>query len=209
MLLNIANHAVDKYKKRIIVYIIGNNYNKALFNKGNIVAKTILLLIENVFRDEEAVYPYYRFKEAGYDVKTVGPEKGREYSGKFGIVLKSDLSASETDLDNVIAVIIPGGYAPAKMRINKDMVDIVKNAYLKGKVVAAICHGGWMLAEADIVSGKKVTGYKAIATDLKNAGGEYIDSEVVIDGNLVTSRTPADLPAFCSSILKLMETSSK
>lgn len=173
------------------------------------MSKTILLLIENEFRDEEAVYPYYRFKEAGYDVKIVGPEKDKEYRGKFGVILKSDLAASEVKLENVIAVIIPGGYAPDKMRINSDMVDIVKNASLQGKVVAAICHGGWMLAEADIVRGKKVTGYKAIATDLKNAGGIYIDSEVVVDGNIVTSRTPDDLPAFCRSILKLIETSSK
>jgi len=173
------------------------------------MTKTILLLIENEFRDEEAVYPYYRFKEAGYDVETVGPQKGKEYKGKFGVTLKSDLSASQIDLADVIAVIIPGGNAPDKMRINKDMVDLVKKAFLQGKVVAAICRGGWMLAEAGIARGKKVTGYKAIATDLKNAGGEYIDSEVVIDGNLVTSRIPDDLPAFCSSILKLIETSSK
>lgn len=173
------------------------------------MSKKILLLLENGFRDEEVVYPYYRFKEAGYDLKAVGPEKGKEHRGKFGVVLKSDLSASDTDLDDVIAVIIPGGFAPDKMRINSYMVNIVKNIFLQGKIVAAICHGGWLLAEADIIKGKKVTGFKAIATDLKNAGGEYIDSEVVIDGNLVTSRKPDDLPAFCSSILKLLETISK
>ncbi len=173
------------------------------------MSKKILLLLENGFRDEEVVYPYYRFKEAGYDLKAVGPEKGKEYRGKFGVVLKSDLSASDTDLDDVIAVIIPGGFAPDKMRINSYMVNIVKDIFLQGKIVAAICHGGWLLAEADIIKGKKVTGFKAIATDLKNAGGEYIDSEVVIDGNLVTSRKPDDLPAFCSSILKLLETISK
>lgn len=172
------------------------------------MSKTILILIENEFRDEEAVYPYYRFKEAGYEVKLVGPEKGKEYKGKFGVVLKSDLDTSEINPEDITAVIIPGGYAPDKMRIHKDMVDLVKNASLKGKIIAAICHGGWMLVEADIVRGKNVTGYKAIATDLKNAGGNYIDSEVVIDGYLVTSRTPDDLPAFCSSILKLIETSS-
>lgn len=171
--------------------------------------KTILLLIENGFRDEEVVYPYYRFKEAGYDLKTVGPEKGKEYRGKFGVVLKSDLSASDTGIDEVAAVIIPGGFAPDKMRINSSMVKLVKDSFLQGKIVAAICHGGWMLVEADIIRGKKVTGYKAIATDLKNAGGEYIDNEVVIDGNLVTSRKPGDLPAFCSSILKLLETAGK
>ena len=101
------------------------------------MTKTILLLIENEFRDEEAVYPYYRFKEAGYDVETVGPQKGKEYKGKFGVTLKSDLSASQIDLADVIAVIIPGGNAPDKMRINKDMVDLVKKAFLQGKVVAA------------------------------------------------------------------------
>jgi protease I len=171
------------------------------------MSKTILILIENEFRDEEALYPYYRLKEAGYDVKLVGPEKGEEYKGKFGMILKSDLAASEIEPDNVAAVIIPGGYAPDKMRINKDMVNLVKRIFLQGKVTAAICHGGWMLAEADIVRGRKVTGYKAIATDLKNAGGDYVDSEVVVDGNLVTSRTPDDLPAFCRSILKLMDAS--
>jgi protease I len=170
------------------------------------MSKTILILIENEFRDEEVVYPYYRFKEAGYDVKLVGPEKDREYKGKFGVILKSDLTASVVNPEDVTAVIIPGGYAPDKMRINKDMVDLVKKIFLQGKVIAAICHGGWMLAEADIVRGKKVTAYKAIATDLKNAGGKYLDSEVVVDGNLVTSRTPSDLPAFCRSILKLIKT---
>jgi protease I len=169
------------------------------------MVKKILLLIENEYRDEEVIYPYYRFKEAGYDVKVVGPEADKEYKGKFGTVLKSDLSASQADLDDVAAIIIPGGNAPDKMRINKDMVDIVKNSSLQGKVVAAICHGGWMPVEADIIKGKKVTGYKAIATDLKNAGGEYIDSEVIIDGNLVTSRGPDDLPAFCRAILELIK----
>ncbi len=169
--------------------------------------KKIFLLIENEYRDEEAIYPYYRFKEAGYEVKVVGPETGKEYKGKFGTVIKSNLSASEAELDDVVAVIIPGGNAPDKMRIVKDMVDLVKKAFLQNKIIAAICHGGWMLVEADIVKGKKVTGYKAIATDLKNAGGQYIDKEVVVDGNLVTSRIPDDLPAFCGSILDLLKNS--
>lgn len=171
--------------------------------------KKILMLIENEFRDEEVIYPYYRFKEAGYDVKTIGPEARTIYKGKFGFTLKSDLAASEAGLEDVAAVIIPGGNAPDKMRINKAMVDIVKKAFEKCLVVAAICHGGWMLVEADICRGKKVTGYKAIATDLKNAGGEYIDREVVVDGNLVTSRIPDDLPAFCRSVLEMIEAYSE
>ncbi len=173
------------------------------------MAKKILMLLENEFRDEEVIYPYYRFKEAGYDVKTVGPDIGAIYTGKFGFTIKSDLSASQADLGDVAAVIIPGGNAPDKMRINKAMVDLVKKAFDKCLVVAAICHGGWMLIEADIARGKKVTGYRAIATDLKNAGGEYIDREVVVDGNLVTSRIPDDLPAFCRSVLEIIEAYSK
>jgi len=173
------------------------------------MAKKLLLLIENEFRDEEVIYPYYRFKEAGYDVKVVGPEADKEYKGKFGAVLKSDLSASQVNLDDVIAVIIPGGNAPDKMRIQKNMVDLVKRAFRLQKIIAAICHGGWMLVEADIIRGRKVTGYRSIATDLKNASGEYLDKEVVVDGNLVTSRIPADLPAFCRSILELIEAYNK
>jgi len=169
--------------------------------------KKLLLLIENEFRDEEVIYPYYRFKEAGYDVKIVGPKADKECKGKFGVVFKSDLSASQTSLDDVVTLIIPGGNAPDKMRIQKNMVDLVKRAYHQRKIIAAICHGGLMLVEADIVRGMKVTGYRAIATDLRNAGGKYMDKKVVVDGNLVTSRVPDDLPAFCSSILKLLKSS--
>lgn len=173
------------------------------------MTKKLLLLIENEFRDEEVIYPYYRFKEADYDVKVVGPEADKDYKGKFGVVFKSDLSASQVNLDDVVAVIIPGGNAPDKMRVQKNMVDLVKRASRQQKIIAAICRGGWILVEADIIRGKKVTGYRSIATDLKNAGGQYLDREVVVDGNLVTSRIPADLPAFCRSILELIEAYNK
>ena len=169
------------------------------------MTEIIFLLIENEYRDEEAIYPYYRFKEAGYEVKVIGPEKGKQYWGKYGTFLKSDLSASEANPDDATALIIPGGYAPDKMRIKKDMVDLVKKIHLQQKVIGAICHGGWMLVEADIIKGKKVTGVLSIATDLRNAGVDYLDKEVVVDGNIVTSRKPDDLPAFCRSILELIK----
>lgn len=169
----------------------------------------VLILVEDGFRDEELIYPYYRFIEAGYEVKIVGPEAGREYKGKFGLPINSDISPDQVILEEVAAVIIPGGFAPDKMRIDRAMVDLVKKAFDACKVVAAICHGGWMLAEADICRGKNVTGYIAIATDLANAGGNYIDKEVVVDGNLVTSRIPGDLPAFCRSTLELIKAYDK
>jgi protease I len=173
------------------------------------MAKKILLLIENEFRDEEAVYPYYRFIEAGYDVKIVGPEIGKEYKGKFGLTMKSDIAASGIYMGDVAAVIIPGGNAPDKMRVSRSMVNLVKDAFSQHKIIAAICHGGQLLVEAGVVRGKKVTGYKAIATDLKNAGGKYVDEEVVVDGNLVTSRIPDDLPAFCRTTLELIKTRNR
>ena len=173
------------------------------------MANMVILFIEDIFRDEELVYPYYRFLEAGYDVKVVGPEAGKIYTGKFGLPLKSDLSPDQVDLAGVAAEIIPGGFAPDKMRQDKAMVDLLKKAFSACKVIASICHGGWMLVEADICKDKDVTGFIAIATDLKNAGGNYIDKEVVVDDNLVTSRTPSDLPAFCRATLELIKAYNK
>ena len=173
------------------------------------MGKKILLFIEDIFRDEEAVYPYYRFIEAGYDVKVVGPEAKKLYTGKFGFPMESDLSPAQVELDEVAAIIIPGGFAPDRMRLSSSMVDLLIKAFNASKVIAAICHGGWMLAEADICKDKDVTGFIAIATDLKNAGGNYIDKEVVVDDNIVTSRIPSDLPAFCKATLELIKAYNK
>lgn len=169
------------------------------------MAKTVLLLIEDGYRDEEVIYPYYRFIEADFDVKVVGTEKNKNYKGKFGVSLKSTHTPEEVNINEIAAVIIPGGYAPDKMRLSKPMVSIVRDAFNSGKIVAAICHGPQMLIEADIVRGKNVTSYKSVSTDLENAGGTYLDQEVVIDGNLVTSRTPDDLPAFCRETINLIK----
>ena len=169
------------------------------------MSKTILLLVEDGFRDEEVIYPYYRFIEADFDVKVVGPEKNKEYKGKFGVGIKSTLAPEDVVINEIAAVIIPGGYAPGKMRLNKLMVNIVKNAFSSSKIIAAICHGPQMLIEADIVRGKNVTSWKGVATDLKNAGGIYLDQEVVVDGNLITFRMPEDLPAFCRTAISLIK----
>src|SRR5674476_193267 len=167
--------------------------------------KKIYLLIEDFFEDSEAIYPYYRMNEEGYEVLIVGPEKNRAYKGKIGVTLKSDISASEADLNDVTAVIIPGGNAPDRMVRNKDMVEIVKNAMKNCKIIAAICHGPLMLIEADVIKNKKVTGFESIRTLLKLAGGEFIDKAVVVDDNIITSRKPADLPVFCKSIIELIK----
>ena len=172
----------------------------------------VLILLEDGFRDEEAIYPYYRFIEAGYDVKTVAPQKGRQYTGKFGIPLNADLSSKEVlegKIESIGAVIIPGGYAPDRMRMDKNMVEIVRKANNSCKIIASICHGGSMLVEADIIKNRNVTSYKSIATDMENAGGKYIDREVVVDDNLITSRVPSDLPAFCKYTITMLQEYSR
>ena len=163
--------------------------------------KRVAVLVENLYQDLEVWYPVLRMREAGAEVTIVGPA-ARTYSSKHGYEVRADKSAEEVDAAGFDAIIIPGGYAPDRMRLHKPMVDLVREMFLQGKVVAAICHGGWMLASADILRGKRVTGYIAIKDDLVNAGASYEDREVVRDGNLVTSRKPEDLPAFCRTILQ-------
>jgi len=163
--------------------------------------KRVAVLVENLYQDLEVWYPVLRMREAGAEVTIVGPA-ARTYSSKHGYEVRADKSAEEVDAAGFDAIIIPGGYAPDRMRLHKPMVDLVREMFLQGKVVAAICHGGWMLASADILRGRRVTGYIAIKDDLVNAGASYEDSEVVRDGNLVTSRKPEDLPAFCRTILQ-------
>ncbi len=161
----------------------------------------VIIFIEELFEDVELVYPYYRMKEEGYDVKLAGPSAGKEYKGKKGMVLKSDLSISDVVPEEVSALIIPGGYAPDKMRKNGLMVSLVKTLFRDCKVLAAVCHGPWMFVEADLLKGRKVTGAKAISTDLENAGGQFVDKPVVVQDNIITSRGPGDLPEFCKAII--------
>jgi len=165
--------------------------------------KRVAVLAENLYEDLELWYPVLRFREAGAEVSIVGAG-AHTYSSKHGYEAHADRNADRVGANDFDAVIIPGGYAPDRMRIHKPMVDLVRDTFQQGKVVAAICHGGWMLVSANILRGKKVTGYIAIKDDLVNAGAAYEDSEVVRDGNLITSRKPADLPAFCRTILQAL-----
>lgn len=165
----------------------------------------IVILIEEGFEDSEFIYPYYRLQEAGYDVKIVGPKAEETYQGKHGVSFTAEFSPEQVNIDEYVALVIPGGRAPDHMRINKGLVRLVKSAFDRGKVVAAICHGAQMLIEADIIRGKRATCWYSVATDLKNAGGIYEDQPVVVDGNLVTSRFPADLPHFCRKTIELLK----
>jgi len=164
----------------------------------------VLIFAGNGFEDKELYYPYYRFQEAGYKVIVVAPKAKEIYNGEHGLTITSDLAPEDVNLDEYVAVIIPGGRAPDRLRTDLGIVKLVKDAVQQQKVVAAICHGAQLLIEADVVKGKKMTCYKSVSTDLKNAGGIYQDSPVVVDDKFVTSRFPADLPDFCRETLKLL-----
>ncbi len=166
--------------------------------------KKAIVLVEQMYNDYEFIYPYYRLLEAGAEVELVAPEAGKKYPGKAGTSATSTLAAKDADPEVFSGLLIPGGFGPDFMRRHKTMVDLVKTMYEQGKIVAAICHAGWMLASAEILSGKKVTSFFAIKDDLVHAGANWVDEEVVVDENLITSRTPDDLPAFMRAALEGM-----
>jgi protease I len=167
--------------------------------------KRVALLVENHYQDQEVWYPFYRLKEEGAEVVVVGTGSAKMYTSKFGYPIDVDHSASEVSAADFDAVIIPGGYAPDLMRRYPDMVKLVRDAVLADKVVASICHGGWMLASAKILPGRTVTSFFAIKDDLEHAGAKFVDVEVAVDGNLITSRKPDDLPAFLRAIIAALE----
>ncbi len=164
----------------------------------------VLILIDNNYEDMEALYPYYRMMEAGHTVTVAGSPAGT-YTSKHGYPIEAGKSPSEVDLKKFAALIIPGGQAPDRMRTKPDMVNLVREAVKKDMVIGAICHGPQMLIEADAVKGKKATCYISVKTDLKNAGAVYEDSPVVVDGKLVTSRHPGDLPDFCRTLVNMIK----
>ena len=163
---------------------------------GELAGMRIAILAETLYEDLELWYPYYRLREAGADVFVVGSGSAETYQSKHGYPVTVDAEADTVTASQFDGVIIPGGYSPDHMRRYPSMVKLVREAHEQGKVVAAICHAGWMLASANIVRGKTATSYRSIKDDMVNAGANWVDREVVRDGMLVSSRSPADLPAF-------------
>ncbi|MBI2850942.1 MAG: type 1 glutamine amidotransferase [Chloroflexi bacterium] len=168
--------------------------------------KRIALFAEDRYQTLELWYPLLRFREAGAEVTVIGRDKGRVHTSENGYEVTAAMAAKEAKVEDYDAVIIPGGYAPDLMRRNPAMVKLVKEAHSQGKVVAAICHAGWMLASADIIRGKRVTSFHSIRDDMTNAGGIWEDKPVVHDGQLITSRMPDDLPYFCKEIILALTT---
>jgi protease I len=162
----------------------------------------IAFLLDDVYEDSEFRVPYDRLREAGHEVTVLGLEKGKSVSGKNGDSFVIEAGPDAANVDDFDAVVVPGGYSPDKVRTQAELVALTRAAAEADKPVAAICHAGWVLAEADVVRGRTVTSFHSIKTDLRNAGADWVDEEVVVDGPLVTSRTPRDLDAFCAALLK-------
>ncbi|MDP3732331.1 MAG: type 1 glutamine amidotransferase domain-containing protein [Candidatus Omnitrophota bacterium] len=167
--------------------------------------KKVAVLVEDQYQVLEVWYPYLRLREQGIQTLLVGTGK-KEYKSKEGYPAIEELSIKEAKADDFDAVVIPGGYAPDILRRYTEVNKFIREMFERGKIVASICHGGWVLVSACILKDKTVTGFSAIKDDLTNAGAKFIDKEVVVDGNLITSRNPYDLPAFCIEIIKKLRT---
>lgn len=163
--------------------------------------KRIAVLVDTMYQEMEVWYPYFRLKEAGAEVLLVGPKAGETYGSKLGYPAKAEMSWDDAKASDFDGVVVPGGYAPDHIRRHAKPLQFVREIDQQGKLVAAICHAAWVLCSAGILKGRTATCFFAIKDDVINAGARYVDEEVVVDGNLVTSRKPEDLPAFCRAAI--------
>jgi protease I len=167
--------------------------------------KRVALLLDQMYQELEVWYPIYRLREAGVRVVIAAAEGGKTYPSKLGYPCTSDVPYSALRADELDGVVVPGGFAPDHIRRHPQANQLVADVNGQGKLVAAICHGPWVLCSAHgMLRGRKATSFFAIKDDVVNAGADWADAEVVVDGNLVTSRKPEDLPAFCVAILDVL-----
>ncbi len=167
--------------------------------------KKILMLVENVYEDLELWYPKLRLMEAGAEVIVAGPEASKIYTGKHGYPCKSDAAISEINEDDFDGLVLAGGFAPDKLRRDRKVLEITKNMHKDKKLIAHICHAGWIPISAGIMNGFTCTSTPGIKDDLINAGAKWVDEPVVIDHNMVSSRRPEDLPLYCRAIIDFLK----
>ena len=166
--------------------------------------RKVAIMLAEQYQVIEVWYPFYRLKEAGINCDFVAAEANKEYPSKEGYPCKSTVAAKNARIEDYSCMIVPGGFAPDFMRRSDDMIKFANDMVNAGKTIAAICHGPWLLCSTRILKGKTATCFMALRDDVKNAGAKYVDEECVVDGNLITSRKPDDLPAFCVAILKAL-----
>jgi protease I len=167
--------------------------------------KTIAILIEQDYQDLEVWYPYYRLREDGARVLLVGTGAHSEYKGKYGYPAKAEVQAEQLSARELDGLVIPGGWAPDRLRMSSGVIELVRRMNDLRKPIACICHGGWVLCSAGILRDRRVTSYAAIKDDMMHAGATWVDEEVVVDDNLVTARKPDDLPAFMRDFIWLFK----
>lgn len=166
--------------------------------------KKVLTLVDEIYEDLELLYPILRLREEGATVVVAGQETGKTYTGKHGYPTQADVTFSEVNVEEYDALLVPGGFAPDKLRRYPEVLEFTKHFDQEKKVIGHICHAGWVLVSADVLKGVKVTSTPAIKHDLINAGAEWVDEEVVVDGHIVSSRKPDDLPAYVKAISDLL-----
>ncbi|SFG09729.1 protease I [Planifilum fulgidum] len=166
--------------------------------------KKVVCLVEADFEDLELWYPVMRLREEGAEVLLAGPERGAVYKGKYGVPATADLSFDELDPEEYDGLLIPGGWAPDKLRRDPRVLRTVRSLHEAGKPIGQICHAGWVLISARILQGKRVTSTPGIRDDMENAGARWVDEPVVVDGNLVSSRRPPDLPVYAKTFCDLL-----
>lgn len=166
--------------------------------------RRVLVFVDDIYEDLELWYPKLRLQEAGAEVVVAGPQAGRTFTGKHGYPCQSDAAIDGVGAAEFDGLVIPGGFAPDKLRRDRHVLELVRQFAAAGKLVAAICHGGWIPISAGVYRGVRVTGSPGIKDDLVNAGAIWEDAPVVIDGPFVSSRKPDDLPDFCRGLLQVV-----
>jgi len=163
--------------------------------------KKVIALVDEEFEDLELWYPIYRVREEGAIVHLVGPEKGKKYIGKYGVPAEAEFAFDEVNSADYDGILVPGGWAPDKLRRYEKVISLVREMDAAGKPIGQICHAGWVLISAKILQGRTVTSTPGIRDDMENAGSTWLDEAVVVDGHIVSARRPPDLPpygkAFC------------
>ena len=165
---------------------------------------TLLTFVDDVYEDLELWYPLLRLREAGFETRLAAHEL-RRYDGKHGYPAKSDLLLTDARSEDFCGLLIPGGFMPDKLRRDANVLALTREMFEQGKMVAFICHGGWIPISAKIIDGKRVTGSLGIKDDLENAGGIWLDEPVVVDGNIISSRTPRDLAPFAKAMVDFLQ----
>ncbi|MCD6290924.1 MAG: type 1 glutamine amidotransferase [Anaerolineae bacterium] len=190
---------------------------------GRLSGKRVAIVVANEFEDIELLYPLLRLSEEGAEVIVVPVKRGlhprpaledKPVTGRFGHTVPIPVmpqgeryivqEMDELDANGIDCILFPGGYSPDALRLHEPTLELVRDFHRRGKLIAAICHGPWILASAGIARGKRVTGFAAVRDDLIHAGAEWVDAPAVRDGNIITGRVPNDLPEFCQEIIRAL-----